>query len=349
MDPENTLRLSLTPNYTTRTGDERIQADTNAGDPLTAERDLTTFVSGVEYELDVMESRLSNIVFVKDYLYHATSEEVLPGNIFRERETDSHSAGVGDSFRFQVFPWLYAKLSYEYATRLPRPDEVFGDGVLVLANLDLKPEVSHNANIGPRIEYGDDSTGDWILDVNAFLRDSDRLIVLLGNDRFQSYQNVYRARSMGIESALNWTSPGRYVGLDGTFTWQDVRNASDTGTFGDFEGDRIPNRPYLFGSWGARLRFADLPGPQDTIEPFYSGRYVHEFYRGWESQGLREFKQVVDSQVTQSAGVSWNVDHYPYRGSLTFEVDNLADAKAFDNYGVQRPGRGFYLKLTGEM
>jgi hypothetical protein len=35
-------------------------------------------------------------------------------------------------------PWLYARASYECATRLPRPDEVFGDGVLVLANLNIE-------------------------------------------------------------------------------------------------------------------------------------------------------------------------------------------------------------------
>lgn len=347
--PEHVLRLSLSPNFATRTGDERIQADPNARDPLTAKRDLLTFVSGLEYELNLLDERLTNIVFVKDYLYAASSEEVLPGNIFRERDTDSHSFGLGDAFRFRVQPWLYAKVSYEYATRLPRPDEVFGDGVLVVANLDLEPEVSHNVNVGPRIEYRDDATGEWSLDINGFLRESDRLVVLLGNDRFQSYQNVYKARSLGIENAATWLSPGRYVGLDGTVTWQDVRNASSSGTFGNFNGDRIPNRPYLFASWGARLRFANLPGPEDTIEPFYNGRYVRGFYRGWESQGLREFKQVVDTQITHSTGVSWNVDHYPHRGSATLEIDNVSDAKVFDNFGVQRPGRAFYFKLTGEI
>lgn len=349
LTPEHTLRASISPNYATRTGDERIQADPTSRDPLTAERDLITFVSGVEYELNALEQRLSNIVFVKDYLYRAKTEEVLPGGVFRARDNDNHSFGVGDAFRFQVLPWLYAKISYEYATRLPRPDEVFGDGVLVLANLELEPEVSHNANVGPRIEYRDDVTGEWTLDVNAFLRESDRLVVLLTNDRFSSYQNVYEARALGLENALSWAAPGRHVGLDGTLTWQDVRNDSDSGTFGDFNGDRIPNRPYLFASWGAHLRFAGLPGGQDTLEPFYAGRYVHGFFRGWESQGLREFKQVVDTQITHSAGISWNLDHYPWRGSATLELDNLTDAKVFDNFGVQRPGRAFYLKVTGEI
>jgi vitamin B12 transporter len=348
--PGHILRLSLSPNYVTRTGDERIQADPAARDPLTAQRDLLTVVSGLEYELSALGDRLSNILFVKDYVYRAMSEEALPGNLFRKRDTDSHTFGVGDAFRFQLLPWLYAKVSYEYATRLPRPDEVFGDGVLVLANLELEREVSHNANLGPRIEYRDDTTGTFTLDVNGFLRQSDRLVVLLGSgDRFSSYQNVYAARSLGIENAATWDMPGRFFGVEGTLTWQDVRNASDSGTFGAFDGDRIPNRPYLFASWGAHLRFSGMPAAQDTLEPFYAGRYVHGFFRGWESQGLRQFKQVVDTQVTHAAGVSWNLERYPYRGSATLEVDNFTDAKIFDNFGVQRPGRAYYLKLTGEM
>ena len=57
----------------------------------------------------------------------------------------------------------------------------------------------------------------------------------------------------------------------------------------------------------------------------------------------------MDTQVTHSAGVSYNFDRYPYRGSATAEIDNLTNAKVFDNFGVQRPGRAFYLKVTGEL
>lgn len=345
--PGHTVRISSSPVYTTRTGADHLLSAVATRDPLTAQRDLFTVVSGLEYESTFFAERLSNMVFVKDYVYRANAEDPLPGGVFRQRDTDSHTQGFGDSLRYRFTPWLLAKASYEFATRLPRADEVFGNGVLILANLELSPEVSHNANLGPRLELKRTGYGDFVLDINAFLRDSDRLIVLLGNDRFYAYQNVYHARGMGLENAASWTSPGRYLSLDGTLTWQDVRNASSNGTFGDFEGDRIPNRPWLFASWAARLRFANLPGPDDTVEPYYYGRYVHEFYRGWESQGLRAFKQVVDSQVTHNVGVSWTVNSEVARVTSTLEVANVTDAKVFDNFGVQRPGRAVYLKLSG--
>jgi len=347
--PQQTLRASLSPTYTTRTGDERLQSDPSARDPLTAKRDLFTFVSGVEYEANLFAERLSNIVFVKDYYYSVAAEEPLSGGVFKERDRTSHAQGIGDSLRYRFNSWFYAKASYEYATRLPRPDEVFGNGVQIRENLNLEPEVSHNANIGPRFELRRSAFGELTVDVNAFLRDSDKLIVLLGNDRYYTYQNVYRARGFGLENAVNWRSLGRYLSLDGTLTWQDVRNASDDGTFKGFAGDRIPNRPYLFASWAARLRFAKLPGPDDALEPFYGGRYVHEFYRGWESQGLPKFKQVVPAQLTHNVGVSWTVSRAAARVTSTFEIDNVTDAKVYDNFGLQRPGRSFYVKVNGEI
>ena len=306
-------------------------------------------MSGVEYQLELFEGRLSNVLFVKDYLYDAQAEEPLPGGFFRRRDTHSHTRGAGNALRYRVMPWLYAKASYEYATRLPQPGEVFGNAVRILANLELQPEVSHNGNLGPRLELTGTAAGDFSLDVNAFLRESDDLIVLLGNDRTFTYQNVYRARGLGVENALSWVAPRRYVSLDGMLTWQDVRNTASQGAFGDFNGDRIPNRPYLFASFGARLRFEQLLDSRDAVEPFYHGRYVHEFYRGWESIGARQSKQTVAAQLTHSAGVSWLVTRGSASVTSTLEVDNLTDAKVFDNVGVQRPGRAIHLKVTGEI
>jgi len=343
------LRASTTPIYTTRTGEER-RLETALRDPLSAQRDLFTLVSGVEYALTPWGDRLDNVLFAKDYFYRADTEEPLPGGVsFRIADSERHRQGLGDALRFRFTKWLLAKASYEYATRLPRPDEVFGDGVLVQPNLSLRPEVSHNGNLGPRIELRRTPLGAFTVDVNAFVRESDQLIVLLGGDRTFQHQNIYSARGLGLENAIGWISPGRYLTLDGMVTWQDVRNTAEQATFAEFEGDRIPNRPYLFASWGARLRFAGLPGVEDTVEPFYNGRFVESFYRGWESQGARAFKQTIDAQLTHNVGVSWIVTRPLARVTSTFEVDNVTDARVYDNFGVQRPGRAGYVKLTVSM
>lgn len=345
----HSLTASSAVNYATRSGDERLQADPSTRDPLTAERKRFSLVSGVEYEISLWGDRLTNIFFVKDYVYRAKSEEPLPGGIFKQRDSKQHREGIGDALRFRLTNFLYVKASYELATRLPRPDEVFGDSVLVRPNLDLKAETSHNANLGPRLELLRTPAGDFVAEVNGFYRDSDQMIVLLGNDRFFTYQNVYRARTKGLENTLAWSSPGRYVSVDGGLTWTDSRNASTEGTFSEFKGDRIPNRSYLNAQWGSRLRFRGFPDNDDTLEPYYYGRYVHSFYRGWESQGLPEYKQVVDAQITHSAGITWSWSESFGRVTTSAEVDNFTDARVFDNFGVERPGRAYYMKIAGEI
>lgn len=342
------LRFAVAANFVTRTGDERIQP-AGSRDPLEGARDLLKAVGGVEYEVKPWNDRLANIVFAKNYLYSVSSVEVIPGNIRRPKNTDSHTQGIGDSLRFRFTPWMYAKASYEYATRLPNPDEVFGNGALIEANLELVPETSHNGNLGPRVELENTRAGTFVVDVNAFVREKSNQIVLLGDERFLRWQNVFKVRNVGVEGSFTWVAPAtRVLALGGTFTWNDERNASKEGTFRDFEGDRIPRRPWLFGSWHARLHFNGVPGADDAIEPYYFGRYVHDYFRAWESEGLREYKQVVPTQVTHALGVSWFVRRTHVSWGSTFEVDNVTDAKVFDHFGLQRPGRAFYVKMAGE-
>jgi len=343
------LRATVSPNYVTRHGEERLRLDPSASDPLAARAHLFTVISGLEYEFELFAERVSNIVFVKDYYYHTDTYEPLTAGGTQRRDATRHTQGFGDSLRVNVGPWGYVKASYEYATRLPRPDEVFGNAVLIQANLDLQPEISHNFNLGPRLEWKGTRFGDALLDINFFLRDSDRLIVLLGNDRQFFYNNIYHARGVGLENEFRWNSPGRLFTLGGTLTWQDIRNVSNSGPFRSYKGNRVPNQPYLFASWEARLHLTHLPGRSDVLEPFYYGRYVHEFFRTWENQGLREYKQTIDAQVSHNIGVSWTVQRDFGKLVSTLEMDNVTDAKLYDNFGVQRPGRAVYLKLTVEL
>jgi vitamin B12 transporter len=351
---DHSILAATSSDYTTRTGDERLQADPTARDPLTARQDLFKQITGFEYELNAFPRRgpkssvasegrvdraLQNVAFVKSYLYRVDSEEPLPGGVFRERDQDRHRIGFGDGVRVVLTDFLYLKASYEFATRLPRADEVFGDGMLIHANLELEPEVSDNGNLGARVEFERSPAGDVTVDVNAFAR---------GNERHFTYQNVYQARAMGIEGAFEWVTPYRPLAFDGSATWLEHRNRSTQGTFAEFDGDRIPNRPWLNASFGARLRLQGLFDSRDELEPFYTARYVHEYYRGWESVGIKEFKQVIAAQLTHGAGITYSLRRSAASVWLTLEVQNFTDALAFDFYGQERPGRSYFMKVTGE-
>lgn len=348
LNTQHGVRLTVTGSYATRTGEDKRYDASTTPDPLAAKRNLFTLVGGVEYQVNLFGGRLENILFAKGYFQQLRSQEQLVSGVFRDRNRDTQRVGVGNALRYRFVEWLYAKVSYERATRLPRVDEIFGNGALVVANLGLEPEESHNVYLTLTFDAPDTALGAWRVNLNGFLREADQLIVRLGDNKVLTYKNVYGARSLGFEGALGWTSKGDLVALDGNLTYLDFRNTSSDGNFADNEGDRIPNRPYLFANGSARIQLHAVASAQDKLILSWSSRYVHEFFPGWESQGLAALKEPVPSQLLHALALTYLIPGNPLALSFTGEVQNLTDRPAYDFFRVQRPGRAFYFKTTAE-
>lgn len=351
---DHEVRFAVAATVLDRTGEEGQPISLEARDPLAAQRDLLTTVSGLEYESDWQNDSVENVVFAKYYVQALASEEPtlrlgrseVP---YRHRDRTTHRAGVGNGLRYRVTDWLNAKLAYEWATRLPRAEEVFGDAALIGDNLELRPESSHNFNLGAQLSKPNTGAGDWRSSVNLFLREMDQLIFLTGDDsRGQSYQNVYSARSRGIEASAGWTSLREYLSINTNFTYQSLRNTSSDGGFGDFNGDRIPNRPYFFANASARFELRQLAASQDELSLTWHSRYVKAFFRSWESVGLRESKQVIPSQLVHSLSLVYLLKSRTLRSSSSLEVQNVGNARVYDFFGAQRPGRAVFMKTTVE-
>jgi hypothetical protein len=67
------------------------------------------------------------------------------------------------------------------------------------------------------------------------------------------------------------------------------------------------------------------------------------------SQGLRQYKQKVDSQTSHDVGVIYQWSTGMGRLSTGVEVQNILDSKLFDNYGQQRPGRAYFAKVVADL
>ncbi|NVB83548.1 MAG: TonB-dependent receptor [Kofleriaceae bacterium] len=339
------VRLAVAPTLAWRTGIDFLDPNPDGRDPANAERNARQIVGGVEHELT--EGRIENTSFAKVYSLATDAEQHQAGYTFVRVKSSFLRFGVGDSAMLRLTDELRLKASYEWATRLPSADELFGDGVLVKENLELQPEHSHNANLGVQLER-ETSSGTWTADVSAFARLADQLIVPTPKDQYVIYENVFAARILGVEGMVGWTTPRGWATVTANGTFQDPRNTSSDGLFGAYNGDRIPNRPWLFASLEGMVRRRDLVRDNDELSLFASSRYVHEFFRSWESQGAHDFKQVVPTQLSHGVGVT-----YAARGAtslaITVELQNVTDARVYDSYGAQRPGRALSLKLTGEL
>lgn len=126
------------------------------------------------------------------------------------------------------------------------------------------------------------------------------------------------------------------------------RNSSSEGTFGNFDGDRIPNRPYLFANSAIRLKWFDVLSGNDEVGLGLRSRYVEEFFRGWESVGLRAFKATVPSQLTHTLALTYRQERATHSLTFAAEAKNITDEEVFDFFGVQRPGRSFHVKAILE-
>jgi vitamin B12 transporter len=343
---EHRLRLSAAPDLIVRTGDERRPRSMGGVDPLEADRVLASNVTGLEHQLDTLEERLSNIVAIKSYLQAARSERPLPAGGVEEQDRDTHALGIADAVRYRLAEGVWSKASYEYATRLPQAEEVFGDGVQIEENLDLRPETSHNLNLGLSLESEPAWAGSVFAEANLFYRDASDLIRRVGASVYFSYQNTAAARTVGGDVTLRWIAPGEHAVLEASATYQDSRNTATSGPDAAQRGDRIPNRPYAFGNASLELRHENLISAGDVASVLWSSRYVHQFYRTWESLGAIDVKPRVGSQLVHGAGVSYAVDSEQRSLTTTLEMQNATDVRTFDFYGVQRPGRAVFFKTT---
>jgi outer membrane cobalamin receptor len=340
------LKLAIAPTYTYRTGDDLLID--GKFDPALDKGFLNDFVTGIEYSGELFKEKLQIIAFAKNYQQSIRIESLDPsvdGLQVNQRSVSNY--GGGNGFRYVWTSRFTAKLSYEYAYRLPRQNEIFGDGQLTGRNLELKPENSHNVNLQWNLDSENTAKIAWQLQGNFFTRKINDLLFLVTNaDGFGTYENVWSASSQGIELAGQIKNIIKGLSLNANTTYQSYFNTSDEGSFASFKGDRIPNTPYFFANGGVTYQLKNVIQKNDELSVFWNSRYVHPFFIGWESSGLTQYKAETPSQLTHAAGVTQKMNIKTMQTAISLEIQNLTNAKIFDLYGVQRPGRAFYIKLT---
>lgn len=338
------LRLALSPTWTRRQGaDREIAAERY--DALRSARRLTSGVLGLEYE--GVLGWLSSSSFVKAYYQGARSQERLPTGVLREPRANDALLGFGDSLRVALTDTLTLKAAYEYAARLPSADERFGDGGLVAESLELAPERSHNYNLGAYVEGVSTPVGSFKAKLAGAARRVSSMIVLLNTGSYYQYSNVLSARALGVDASAGYQTPNQVFGASLNLGYEDVRNTSREGPGALFEGDRIPNLPYFQVGGAAQLRGKDVLTRGDGLELAWNVRYVREFLRGWQSAGQSDdLKLKVPSQTVHGVTLTHSAPGTWARLTSSFEIQNVTDAKVFDFYGVQRPGRSFFWKTS---
>lgn len=344
-----TLALTLAPELETRGGLRRAPGGDGFSEQELSEDRILSFVGGLAHRFTPLLLPFENDLFVKLYVFEASGEEVVLGFETGPFARSTLDVGVGDALVWNPSDEISVRASAEWATRLPDFFELFGDGVLVSANGDLVPERSLNINLAASATDLQTPVGRFAATVWGFGRITEDLILIESGSGRSRYVNVDSALVYGVEGELGWTSPGDYVRVAGALTYEEGRNTSLEGPLERFRDDRLPNRPYLYGSASMVGGVNDLSGG-DRLEARASLRWVHEFFRLWPSAGREDTKAVIPEQIVVDVGVLYRVP-VPFERranlALSLESHNVLDARVFDELGAQRPGRSFHFKVSG--
>lgn len=339
------LRGSVAPTYTQSEAKD-IAALSTIPDTFAQDRKLFGVVLGLEHELDALRGRLENVLFLKDYVQHLSADVTLTAGPKHERETH-HRVGVGNALRVRLHDTLITKASYELGARMPAANEVFGDGVQIDSNLALSPERSHNMNLELHFEQ----QGVWgqaALGATGFYRQIEDFIFLLPGPRLAQYHNVADARAKGVEGTARYVTPGDYLTIDGNLTWQDLRSLEKSGPFAQFEGERIPNRPFLFGNLSVTGALRNVVVEQDALSLTFRESYVAAFDRAFNVKDAQE-RDEIKTQLLSSLLFAYEMVQRGRTISMAIEANNLTDAKAYDFFQVRKPGRHALAKLMFRM
>lgn len=348
MGQGHTLDFSLAPSWNSLSSQNQYDSGATV-DTSEAKREVSSVVMATAYTLDLLSEQLQNTLFIKRYSQDRQSVQYnTRERVFENFETDISRIGWGNQARYRFSELFYGKLSYEHATRLPSSAEVFGNAVTIIANPDVAEEVSHNFNLSLTLDGLKTDYGLWRAEANYFIRDVDNLIALRPYGALSRYENVASTESKGVHASAGWASPNDFVDIDVNFTHFDFTNTSTTGSFAGERGSRMPNVPYSFFNAALGLNWMSVFADYDELDLRWSFKFVEEFGLFWDGVGKTETNPLVPDQESHSLSLIYARDLLPYTLTMSAEVQNFTDEELYDYYGVQRPGRAFYVKTIFE-
>lgn len=313
-------------------------------------------VIGLGYKFDYNDA-WSTSFFVKEFHQQTTSfrEEEGPGGwgskVFIPIYNTHDALGYGLASSYFVTEKVQIKASYEKSLRMPDHDELFGnDGLSMLGNMDLKPETSHNFNLGANLTTHINRDHGLILDASLLYRDTKDYIRM----DVRSANAAHKYNMLNEGKILNYgiNAEGRYsykrkltAGIN--MTYQNVYNGVK------YEGEqdhvsgtykaRVPNLPYLFGNADCSIFFSDIFQKGSKLTLGYNGLFVYKYYLRWPINGGSSTKYNIPTQISHDLNATYTLKDGMY--NIALECRNVLDEDLYDNFSLQKPGRSFSIKF----
>ncbi|MFC5047454.1 TonB-dependent receptor domain-containing protein [Aquimarina hainanensis] len=338
------VNLTSLISYEEVSGEDKAGAATFTQDIFKTPQELTKVFTGISLESTFLDGKITNNISAKYYYGKSFAVSLKEDNTLDQFiKSKQETLGYGNVLKYEITPAFTGFLGYEYAIRIPDSEEIFGDGLIIGPNANLKMEQSHNANAGIQWKGMEDKVQ---LSVNGFFRKTENQIFLNAiSSGISAYLNLFNTKTIGVEGTFT-LFPIKNTSVYANLTWQKV-TLNGVDDYGIVEsrhiGSRIPNTPYLFGNLGADYQFRHAFQKNDAFHISYQNNFVEEFFLSWENDGLDETKAIIPRQFVHNASIGYTFPEKKY--SLSLECRNVSDELVYDNYKVQKPGRSFYVKF----
>lgn len=335
----NTIALSNVATTFNRKGQNELDPQSSA-----LETGKRTFkdILGIGYSYDV------------DGIWSAT----VFGKILYQNNKDGNAAsggstefGYGFAATYFPRPTLQLKTSYELTNRLPTAYELFGDVENQQGNFNLKPEHSHNLNLGALYDWKTSDEHRFSAGGNVIYRYAFDFIYnrLNNNQTMLVAANREGVSTTGVDAEIHY-SYKRILTFGGSLTYQKLLNKQKyeegyTGVSPVYD-DQMPNIPYLFGNTDLGISLRNIGEQDNVLNIHYNMLYVHRFWLYWPSLGgtsAADEKREIPKQLSHDLSFVYSLKNGRY--NIGLEATNLTNAQLFDNFSLQKPGRAFMVNL----
>lgn len=261
--------------------------------------------------------------------------------------------GYGATASYNIIPRLFLIASMENSYIMPTEEQMYGNPETnVLANVNILPEQNINYNIGFRFGALDFGKHKISFYANAFWRNGfDKITrqtvdsVVTDSDldiQATAFVNLGKTQSRGIEAEIIYVFNNR---LNASFNFSKFnalykRERDDSGIVDDRYNLQVPNEPFFTINANVQYRFNNLFQSKSVTNVYYNTGYVGAYDIAWHpSEG-----SLTPSQLSHDLGASYRFPSGKLIASL--DAKNVLNTALYDNFGVQKPGRGIYFKLN---
>lgn len=323
--------------------------------------DLTTNIFAVNYEVQALNGKLQTNIFGKYGIYETVQkspiEEVNGVMQYKNVRSSRDNKGFGGTIAYEAIRNAHIILSGEKSFIMPTERHIYGEPENnLLPNADILPELAVNYNVGGRYAFSQFEKHKFSFYGNFFWRNGyDKIIqqtrtepVVDGREnqvediQTTQFVNLSKTQSLGFEAEINYIYSNKLNAMINFSKFNSLFKVKtdERGQAHSLYNFQIPNEPFFTVNSNIQYRLNNVLQKRSVTNLYYNIGYVAPFSTIWyESDWF-----TTPTQFSNDLGASYR---FP-KGSLVISLDckNIFNAELYDNFGVQKPGRAFYVKLN---